>query len=224
MKVLLILMMLWTTSLLAQSGLLLPDLITSPFHLLDNKIDTNTIPGQRLLRFANATPNFGRGKLELRGGEMHSDGTQDVDQIIYKRDGTFISRLAGTFIHHPEHNHTHFNDYANYRLRKVNFIRGLGRVVAESSKISFCIRDSSIAYPLLPGFRLRAGYKTCETTVQGISVGWMDVYSKDLPGQWIDISHLARGRYWLESVVDPFNRIKESNENNNIARVMIYIN
>lgn len=51
----------------------------------------------------------------------------------------------------------------------------------------------------------------------------MDVYGKNLPGQWIDITDVPGGRYWIESVVDPYNRIKESNEKNNISRSMIYL-
>lgn len=206
-----------------QSTQLLPDLITSSIPLLDRKIDHETMPGRKLLRFANATPNIGRGRLELRGGDILPDGSQQVFQRIYYSNGTFISRLAGTFDYHPEHNHIHFNEYAAYRLRKVTFLRGVGRVVARSEKVSFCIRNSLPYNPRLPGFNPISEYSECEGDVQGIGVGWSDVYGKNLPGQWIDITNIPRGRYWIESVVDPFNRIKESNEYNNVARSMIYI-
>jgi hypothetical protein len=202
---------------------LYPDLITSAAHLYDQKIDTTTIPGRKLLRFANATPNWGQGRLEIRGGEINPDGSQQVLQIIYATDGSYMTRLAGSFDYHPDHNHTHFNDFAAYRLRKVNLVRGVGRVIRRSEKVSYCLMDSSVANPRLPGFNPFARYRSCDNRVQGISVGWMDVYGKNLPGQWIDVTGLPAGRYWLESVVDPRNRLKESNENNNLARVMIYL-
>jgi hypothetical protein len=208
---------------LAQSNQLLPDLITSALPLLDRSIDHETIPGKKLLRFSNATPNIGKGRLELRGGDILEDGSQQVFQRIYLKDGTFISRLAGAFDYHPEHDHVHFNDYAAYRLRRVTFLRGVGRVVARSEKVSFCIRNSQIYNPRLPGFTPISQYSECEGDVQGIGVGWADIYGKHLPGQWIDITGVPKGRYWIESVVDPYNHIKESNENNNIARSMVYI-
>jgi hypothetical protein len=43
------------------------------------------------------------------------------------------------------------------------------------------------------------------------------LYARTLPDQWIDITGLAPGDYWLESVVDPENHIEEVNEGNNIA-------
>lgn len=202
---------------------LYPDLITSQAYLFDNRIDTSSIPGKKLLRFANSTPNIGRGKLELRGGNIREDNNIEVYQRIYATNGLHTSRLAGIFEYHPEHEHTHFNDYAKYRLRQIVGLSGLGQVIAESEKISFCIRDSSIYNFRLSHFRPWAKYKTCGTGVQGISVGWMDVYGKELPGQWIDVTNLATGRYWLESIVDPDNRIKESNEANNTARIQVFI-
>lgn len=60
----------------SQSDLLLPDLKTSSLHLLDRKIDRDTIPSRKLLRFSNATPNIGKGRLELRGGDIREDGSQ----------------------------------------------------------------------------------------------------------------------------------------------------
>jgi len=208
---------------MAQSTPLLPDLITSPSALLDRRIDYETISGRKLLRFSNATPNIGRGKLELRGGDILEDGTQQVFQRIYLKDGNYVSRLAGVFEYHPEHNHIHFNEYAAYRLRKVISLAGVGRVVASSEKVSFCIRDTVPYNPLLPGFKIKSQYSTCEGQVQGLGIGWADIYGKNLPGQWIDVTDVPSGRYWIESVVDPFNRIKESNEHNNVTRSMVHL-
>ena len=57
--------------------------------------------------------------------------------------------------------------------------------------------------------------------IQGISVGWADVYDRGLEGQSIEITNVPDGNYWLEVVVDPDNHIIESNENNNVTRIQI---
>ncbi len=48
----------------------------------------------------------------------------------------------------------------------------------------------------------------------GISTGWRDVYERTLPFQYIDVSNLQPGHYWLRSQVDPSNLLRESNEVN----------
>ncbi|MEJ7592501.1 MAG: lysyl oxidase family protein [Planctomycetaceae bacterium] len=58
-------------------------------------------------------------------------------------------------------------------------------------------------------------------TDPGLSVGWADVYDRGLEGQSIDITNVPDGNYWLETVVDPDNRLMESNENNNVTRIQI---
>jgi Lysyl oxidase len=48
----------------------------------------------------------------------------------------------------------------------------------------------------------------------GISTGWRDVYERTLPFQYIDVSNLQPGHYWLRSQVDPDGLIRESNDTN----------
>ncbi len=57
--------------------------------------------------------------------------------------------------------------------------------------------------------------------VQGISVGWNDVYSSGLGGQQINITGVANGDYWLEVTVDPLNSVQESDDTNNTTRIPI---
>ncbi len=51
----------------------------------------------------------------------------------------------------------------------------------------------------------------------GISTGWRDVYEKTLPFQYVDVSDVTPGYYWIRSQVDPQNLIRESNESNDPA-------
>jgi Ca2+-binding RTX toxin-like protein len=168
------------------------------------------------LRLTSAVSNIGSGALEIRGGAIH-DHTQDVYQRIYAADGSYTDVLAGSFIYHPEHDHIHFEDFAQFRLREVLPDGGVGDVVAAGEKLSFCLLDverHDTSGPASPR------YLTCGQ-VQGISVGWADVYHRGLPGQSIDITNVVNGSYWLEIEVDPDNNLRESDETNNIARIQI---
>ena len=57
--------------------------------------------------------------------------------------------------------------------------------------------------------------------MQGISVGWNDVYGSGLSGQQVNITGLSNGTYWLEVEADPANTVMESNEANNLTRIAI---
>ena len=204
------------------AALALPDIIIRQSDLLDN--DIRVTGGRTLLRLSNGTANAGVGPLHLYGVTPgNGDGTQDVRQRVFREDGSFFERVAGTFVYHPEHNHIHFEEWAQYRLRSVVGEDGIGDVIAEGAKTSFCILDLGVYDRSLPHYRPGGFFRSCSSTTQGLSVGWIDVYSKSLPGQNIDISEIPDGHYWLESEVDPNNNVLESNEDNNIARVLITI-
>lgn len=208
----------------------LPDLIVladpAKGYLHDWVLDTTQLRGRTLLRFTTAAANQGAGAIELRGGRTDANaGTQEVFQRIHETGGGFSDRLAGEFTFHPGHGHIHFDGFASYRLLKRTPAvdggpEGLGEVVATGGKISFCLLDTARFDASLPGASLIRKYIDCDT-FQGISVGWNDVYEKDLPDQWIDVTSVPDGAYWLEVTVDPENQLVESNEDNNVTRIPI---
>ncbi|MCP4890142.1 MAG: hypothetical protein GY904_26510, partial [Planctomycetaceae bacterium] len=53
--------------------------------------------------------------------------------------------------------------------------------------------------------------------------GWTDVYTRGLANQWIDITGIPDGEYWLEVVVDPESQLLESDETNNVTRIIVDI-
>jgi hypothetical protein len=183
-------------------------------------LDRNERPGRLLLRLTTAMANKGSGPLELRGGRVR-DGRQEVMQRIYNTDNTTSDRLAGAFSYHSAHSHTHFDEFATYRLRAMTAGKGVGRVIKGGSKVSFCLTDSEEYNTALAGHPVGGEYFSCASERQGISVGWADVYSASLPDQWVDVTNVKPGRYWLEVIVDPKNRILESNEKNNMTRIPV---
>jgi hypothetical protein len=184
------------------------------------RLDRTEKPGRTLLRLTSSMANLGAGPLELRGGAV-VDGKQQVHQRIFDDQGNFTDRLAGHFTHHAAHHHTHFDDFAQYNLRNVTATGGVGRAVRSGKKVSFCLTDSEPHDSTLPNSPPDGEYYSCNSRRQGISVGWADIYSSSLPDQWVDVTNVRPGKYWLEVVVDPSDSIQESDETNNTTRILI---
>jgi hypothetical protein len=194
---------------------LLPDIIVDKDRLFDHFVQGNE------LRLSNGTANIGPGKFHIYGGQDNGDGTQQVIQRIFRTDGTHYDRVGGNFVYHPQHNHIHVEAWASYRLREILPGDGVGPIVAEGAKTSFCIIDLGIYDTTLPNYNPSGEFFSCGSRTQGLSVGWVDVYSSGLEGQSIDITGVPAGQYWLESVVDPDNDFLEANEDNNSSRIKV---
>jgi hypothetical protein len=202
---------------------LYPDLQTaSPSNLwVDRqKLDDNRT--HVLLRFDNEIENHG-GRLEIVANLNQS---RDLFQQIYdqKVGGTMVEKrkIASDLIFHPNHNHFHVADIATYSLYK-KASNGTYRITTrKSSKTSFCILDSD---KIDPSATNNPSYTTCNASKQGLSAGWADTYTSNLPEQWIDLGTrmLPDGEYALHSMADPFNRIKETNDSNNTGVVLFRV-
>jgi hypothetical protein len=76
-------------------------------------------------------------------------------------------------------------------------------------KVSFCLRDDWQANANLD-HSMPQTYVDCEqSAVQGIAVGWADIYAWSLEGQNVDITGLRDGTYWLLQTVDSSNVLSE---------------
>lgn len=206
----------------------LPDMIVDPVFLEDHEVRSDIRPGRFHLIFSNAMANVGDGPLYMfavkpKGKHAGDEQTQKVKQRIFRSDGTHYNRLAGVFVFHPAHNHTHVDDWAIYRLREVLPGGGVGATLGTSRKTSFCLLDSYKYDTTLPNAPDDPQFSECNNQVQGISVGYEDLYDKSIPGQWIDVTDLPEGEYWLESEVDPKNNVLEKDETNNVARIKVTI-
>lgn len=203
---------------------LLPDISLMPGDLADAYVSTSNSEfpaGTRGLRFSTASVNWGPGRYEIRGGEIVGN-SQVVRQRVYRTDGTFWDRLAGTFTYHPQHGHIHFDNWTQFKLREVTVGNGVGNVVATGAKTSFCILELRHADSSLPGHNDPPGYTSCGQ-LQGLRPGWSDIYGASLFGQVIDLTGVPDGIYWLEGTVDPDNFVLESDETNNTVRVQVAI-
>jgi hypothetical protein len=119
---------------------------------------------------------------------------------------------SGRFVYDACHRHYHFGGYASYRLYSYNrTLTRLGR------KQAFCLEDFE---PLSSWTGSRSLLPKYDCSNQGISVGWQDVYTANLDCQWIDITGITLGSYWLyveiNPVIDGSRAFTESDYTNNV--------
>ena len=206
--------------------LLLPDLFawesqSPPYYMHDGSMDLTTIRNKVLYRFSLPIPNIGAGPLELRE-VTHPDLTQDIYQRIYDTEGGISEVFLGSFPDaDPPYGHLYLKGIAEYRLRTVTSGSGVGPIVATRVKTSYALIDGVQYNTSLPGTQPRTVYDSIHDPLLGISVGWADVYRWAVPGQWIDVTGLPDGQYWLEVEIDPDELIQETNDANNTTRVLV---
>jgi hypothetical protein len=104
------------------------------------------------------------------------------------------------------HNHAHYANYARYELLDAS-----NQAVVVGHKQGFCLSDGSCA----------SGTHSCAN--QGINVGCSDTYGSGLGCEYLDITGIPAGNYTLRVTLDPFGRIPELNEVNNVAAVPVTI-
>lgn len=203
------------TQAVLSANQLLPNLVALPAH----EIRIGNSDGVKELRFSTTSANLGDGPFVIIGGNVTGD-SQQIDQRIYNSDGSFEDQQAGFWEYHPQHNHIHVDDYADYVLEAVD---APGQSLRTGAKQTFCILDTDRVDHRLPGAPKKAVYTTCGDDLQGMSVGWGDTYRYYLAGQSIDITGLPDGDYRLVIRIDPKGRFAELNESDNESVVNIRI-
>jgi len=217
-----------------------PDLIINEQKLNNAKLATETFPpedcsvqeGQvggtgprRLLKFPYSTPNLGPGALIIG---------DPFDPAINKQ-----------FEWGECHGHWHFKKYAAYRLWKPADFKSFQRLKTQNpnmlsgdiiannglnpvvgTKRGFCVIDYARA-PVteFQGRRDERKYLSCGGILdgitypgnQGLGVGWADTYTRNLPGQWIDVTDVPAGNYILDVETNPDHSFQEARYDNNSA-------
>lgn len=223
-----------------------PDLVTRPFPHLEVR---GTRDGEMYLRLSNEVANRGVGPLEIFPKETDTDcdgdGNPVDDRLAFQRiyeDSSALKSLGffrrsqdtefainprpGCMRFHddPGHLHWHFEHFARYKLKRESS----GRTVAKSTKVSFCVLDTSLVFPGLPGAPTRQYYPepgaSCDATAtEGLSIGWSDTYDWTLAGQELEVTGRSSGGYCLISKVDPADLLRETKERNNTRRQRIFL-
>jgi hypothetical protein len=175
---------------------------------------------------------------------LASDGSQNVLQAVYTYDSATNAfaldhyNASGHFTYHAGHGHFHFDGYADYSLRYRNTDGTVGDYVQRTdgtgvvgAKTGFCLINVNGSFILpngqssttLPGYNGTGQPSTGCGFLQGVNVGRADVYSSGLAGQWIDVTGVPAGQYFLEIKLDGENAMIEGDENNNAKTFLVNI-
>jgi hypothetical protein len=179
----------------------LPDLVVNEGALATNLYLANVTAGECEIA-EGCLGGTGQRRVLRFDASMMNKGAEDL--VLGNPDA------GGPFIYAPCHKHYHFENFARYELRNAS-----GDVVVTGRKQAFCAQDSA----RVDSDSARIGRYTCD--FQGIQVGWQDVYPPQLPCQYIDVTDIPTGTYWLEVEVNPEHTLTELRYDNNRAKVKL---
>jgi len=208
-------------------GWLLPNLRS----LAATDLQVERVGARRRLRFSASLANVGDGPLTVvpsgrAGCPLGQLRVRQVVRLDADGDGRFQRRRdterrrgpGGCMLDHPRHDHWHFDAMAAYTLS----VPGTSMRVRRD-KVSFCLRDNV----RVPGPRQvrRAFFGECSAaSPQGISPGWVDVYTAELDGQWLRLPPRVDGRLaCLTLEADPAGLLLESVETDNATAIPLRI-
>lgn len=190
-------------------------------------------PVSRCLRFTTDVQNVGAGDLSVgipaavTGPNGQPETGYDSSechavQFLTTSSGATITRPAGSCEFHLEHAHFHYGNLLGYTLHSVGTDGSIGPAVSVSNKESFCLTgDDYFGYGTAGpnGPRVFVGQPDCNVPPQvtvpsskpgsgtyvqeGITPGWGDVYTWDTPDQFIDVTNVASGLYWIVEETNP---------------------
>jgi hypothetical protein len=119
------------------------------------------------------------------------------------------------YVNADGHHHWHLQHVARYSLWNA----AKTAEVAPAQKVGFCLDDSQHVEegvgPVGPVYSA-AGQSFCQrynpdatSVYQGISAGWRDIYPAGIAFQWVDVSDVVPGEYWIREDVNPDGVVKE---------------
>lgn len=170
----------------------------------------------RVMSFDGYIHNIGTGSLDVTGNPQLENG---MKQRVF--DGETWEEVGATtvkFETNDGHNHFHLMEVIDYQL----WDEGRGEIIGPAQKVGFCLIDTELMEENFEAFYTIEDSNYCgvdspESTYlnMGITPGWRDTYASNITFQWVDISNILPGRYWVTALTDPNNEILESNEDNN---------
>jgi hypothetical protein len=193
---------------------------------------------RRCLRFDQVIANVGDGPFELRYRMEGIATDQQLRQRILSSNGSFREVAVDTYEFHPTHAHFHYKNFAQAFLHRIRPDGSL-ELVRKGQKNGFCMidventrfgldehgvpfrgeapRDYHLPRCNMPTERDEHG----TYMVNGISVGWADVYNWYFADQYIEISGVPDGDYVIETVANPARTVHETTVDDNAALATI---
>lgn len=225
-------------------GAKLPDMVT----VVPQQIGLTHQQQTEWIRFTNNIVNIGEGPWWMESDlDVDSDTSEhpaayqvfyggstnvphDAVPPAFNVEGYLDRCEIGEFDFHPEHNHWHIAQVADYRVcSEAAFLEAYeggtpGECVPPihvepADKVTFCLIDwTKIGDKTATSDDTRT-FWDCYTSFQGISPGWGDQYHHSLADQGINITEAPSGTYYLVSTVNPDGIFFEGDYSNNSAWV-----
>lgn len=183
------------------------------------------------LRFAANVWNAGDSPLVVEGFREDSDDHLHTYQFFFDSDGEQVGRtpepVGEMGWHAGNHNHWHFEDFAQYRLEAVE-----GGQVVKSRKQSFCLANTDAVDYTVPGADWQPGGTDLSTACDGrgalsvrqvLSAGSGDTYYQYRVGQAFRLKNVPDGLYNVVVEANPVLNLVESDTTNNVSERLIKI-
>jgi hypothetical protein len=182
-----------------------------------------------LLVFTSSVENVGYGPLLVEGRRTSRRvPTMRANQLIALAKGGYrrvpgVGRLRYNV--NPSHSHWHLLPFERYELRTL-----AGAQIVRDHKSGFCLTsDHQSPLPTLgPPAKQPIKGSDCARDkpralrlLEGIAVGWGDIYIPAKEGQAIDISGVAPGDYDLAHRVNVGRVLREANYSNDASSLRI---
>jgi hypothetical protein len=182
-----------------------------------------------LLVFTSTVESVGFGPLIVEGRRTSRHAsTMRADQLIQLRQGGFrrvkgVGRLRYNI--NPTHSHWHLLPFERYELRTLG-----GKQILRDHKSGFCLTDDYRSPLSTLGPRAAQPPKGSDCAknkpgarrvLEGIAVGWGDLYIPAKEGQAIDLSGIAPGDYDLVHRVNVLRLLRETNYSNDDSSMRI---
>lgn len=196
----------------------LPDLISDPPYIWYTRNVREPITDRqlRVMAFDGYIHNIGTGDLRVTGNPQLAGGMKQ--QVFDGSEWSDVASPTVRFETDDGHNHFHLIRAADYTLWDL----GRQAPVTDASKVGFCLVDTEVREEGIEAAYLIDDYNYCEVDnpeatelTMGITSGWRDVYDANVTMQWVDVSEVEPGTYWVSAETDINDEIVESDETNN---------
>jgi Lysyl oxidase len=213
----------------AMPALLLPDLDQRAPQAVE--VVWGGPPGelQARLVFATNVEDLGLGPLVVVGSRPNLRVKRTrAEQYVWRRGGGSVRVARVGRLHYnvnPSHQHWHLQPFEVYELRTLD-----GQRIVRDHKSGFCLSSDLLSeQPSLGPIGTRPiGTTDCQRNnprakrvVEGIEVGYGDIYPPMKEGQYVDISGVPYGDYDLVNRVNVGRKIRELNYANDAASLRI---
>jgi len=161
------------------------------------------------MRFAATVWNGGGGPLVVDGFRSAGEDHMDAYQYFYDTDGneTGYEQVGEFHFHGANHQHWHFEDFAQYRLLSAD-----QTLAVKSTKASFCLANTDAVDYTLPNadwqpentdLSSACGGPEAQGLREVLSNGSGDTYMQYRAGQAFRIANLPDGIYYIAVEANP---------------------